>query len=385
MKGCIKIVMILSLSTVAVADPGRDHLEVYLTELLAAVGQGKEAILFKPSKHWSSPKNHFSVIQFIKRHQPVSWSLGEVKKAGDYMAINVVFRTRFWEHPWMTSFELIRQGERWWVADFTDITRRPLTTEPDGAKELFSIWLDQAVEGMVQIDQSADKTSSNAISRYYHSGMGFWSNPLKSRLWFLWLTSNHPEPVARIEVVSEGVSVTSLKASFSGGKIRQPTTSFLFSMEVKDGKWSITGYENMATSERQKKRVESARQFMEQMAGVEMEQGSAEATVRSQLAILAAAAEGSNKPTLMTEILRQSEPLWAVTKKARSSLGKLIAMSMAVQGSQEQWSVELESGTAQRGYVVAVPASEGPLFKGIRFELTPEESVWVIQSAVLFR
>ncbi len=84
MKGCIKIVMILSLSTVAVADPGRDHLEVYLTELLAAVGQGKEAILFKPSKHWSSPKNHFSVIQFIKRHQPVSWSLGEVKKAGDW-------------------------------------------------------------------------------------------------------------------------------------------------------------------------------------------------------------------------------------------------------------------------------------------------------------
>lgn len=384
----ILIVLIFSLPFVARADQSTDHLETYLTEVIASAKDGGGSALLKASRYWlSRPRNsHFSVVRFIKLHDPASWSLGKVKRAGDYMAIDVAFNTCCWDQPWMTSFELIRQGDKWSISDFDDITLRPIVKEPEDAKDLLSKWLEQAFQGIARLDQAANETKSKAIRDYYGSGLGFWTPSFKSKMWFLWLNQHRPTSETQIEIENKQDNATNLKVRFSGGGLRQSTVSFLFSMRKESGRWFVADYENITQNLRKKKRAESAKKFIEQVGDVEIDQRSAESVVHTQLAILATAERIGNKHAVMWhEVTKNSEPLWEVSKEARRSLGRLIAMNLAGQRPDGNWSLEVESSAADKAVIVAIPVSNSLLFKGIRFELMQKGTKWVIQSAVLFR
>jgi len=383
----ILIVLIVSLPFAARADQSTDHLETYLTEVITSVKNGGKGALLKASQYWlSSPRNsHFSVVRFIKLHDSVSWSLGKVKRAGDYMAIDVAFNTCYWDQPWMTSFELIRQGDKWSISDFDDITLRPIVKEPEDAKELLSKWLEQAFQGIARLEQAANKTKSKAIRDYYGSGLGFWTPSFKSKMWFLWLNQHRPTSETQIEIENKQDNATNLKVRFSGGGLRQSTVSFLFSMRKEGGRWFVADYENITQNLRKKKRAESAKKFIEQVGDVEIDQRSAESVVHTQLAILSAAERIVNQHAVMTEVIKNSEPLWEVSKEARRSLGRLIAMNLAGQKPDSNWSLDVRSSAADKAVIVAIPVSNSLLFKGIRFELMQKGAKWLIQSAVLFR
>jgi len=383
----ILIALIFSVPLVARADQSTDHLETYLTEVITSAKIGGGSALLKASRYWLSQtrNSHFSVVRFIKLHDPASWSLGKIKRAGDYMAINVAFNTCCWDQPWMTSFELIQQGDKWSISDFNDITLRPIVKEPEDAKDLLSKWLEQAFQGITRLDQAANETKSKAIRDYYGSGLGFWDSPFKSTMWFLWLNQHRPSSETQIEIEHKQGIATHLKVRFSGGGLRQPTVSFRFFMEKEGGRWSITDYENIAQKLRNKKRAESVQKFIEQVDDVKIDQGSAESVVNTQLAILSAAERIVNQHAVMTEVIKNSEPLWKVSKEARRSLGRLIAMNLAEQRPDSNWSLDVRSSAADKAVIVAIPVSNSPLFKGIRFELTQKSTKWMIQSAILFR
>jgi len=383
----ILIGLIFSVPLVARADQSTDHLETYLTEVITSAKIGGGSALLKASRYWLSQtrNSHFSVVRFIKLHDPASWSLGKIKRAGDYMAINVAFNTCCWDQPWITSFELIRQGDEWSISDFDDITRRPIVKEPDDAEDLLSKWLEQAFQGIARLDQAANETKSKAIRDYYESGLGFWTSSFKSKMWFLWLNQHRPTPPTQIEIEDEQDNATNLKAHFFDGRLHQPTASFRFSMKKEGSKWFIANYEDIAQKQRKEQRAESVQKFIEQVGAVGIDQGSAESVVDTQLAILSAAERIVNQHAVMTEVINSSEPLWVVNKEARRSLGRLVAMNLAEQRPGGKWLLDVQSSAADKAVIVATPVSNSLLFKGIRFELTQKSTKWMIQSAILFR
>lgn len=200
-------------------------------------------------------------------------------------------------------------------------------------------------------------------------------------MWFLWLNQYRPTSETQIEIDN----ATNLKVRFSGGGLRQSTVSFLFSMRKEGGRWFVADYENITQNLRKKKRAESAKKFIEQVDDVKINQGSAESVVHTQLAILSAAERIVNQHAVMTEVIKNSEPLWEVSKEARRSLGRLIAMNLAGQRPDSNWSLDVRSSAADKAVIVAIPVSNSLLFKGIRFELMQKGTKWLIQSAVLFR
>ena len=88
----------------------------------------------------------------------------------------------------------------------------------------------------------------------------------------------------------------------------------------------------------------------------------------------------------MAEIIENSRPLWADTKNARASLGRLMAMHSTLSAkSGTQWQLALDPDAQDAGVIVATPSPALAVFSGLRFTVAAAGGQSLIQSTVLFR
>ena len=378
-------------SVAAQAHRAEKMLDEYLDTSLQAVRAGNGLCLVETSRYWISKHSKYpQAIRYLRLHDPDGWRHTNQRSAGDYMSVEVHFQSKNWTHPWQTRFELLKKKDQWLITDFEDLTIRPLTHEPDTSETIGAIvdrYLETALVGVALSDKRGTEAGTKRILEFYNSGAGFWFTPLKSKLFFLWLKQNRPVtlPTARVDGIKG--EVASVAVTLRGSGRRKSETAFRFALEKdkrRKHRWFIRDYEDVGLKHQQDTLAAAAQ---DARSGVhEVEQSSAHTVVRSQLAILSASKEVTLQASVMTEIIQKSRPLWADTKRARASLGRLMAMHSTLSSkSHIQWQLATETSAQDADIVVATPSPALTLFNGIRFTVADSGGQWLIQSAVLFR
>ena len=380
-------------SVAAEAHRAEKTLDEYLDTSLQAVRAGDGLSLVETSRYWISKHSKYpQAIRFLRLHDPDGWTYTNQRSAGDYMSVEVHFQSKNWTHPWQTRFELLKKKDQWLITDFEDLTIRPLTHEPDTPEAIGAIvdrYLETALAGVALSEERGTEAGTKRILEFYNSGAGFWNTPLQSKMFFLWLKQNRPAtlPTARVDWIKG--EVASVAVTLRGSGRRNSQTTFRFALEKdqrRKHRWFIRDYEDVALKHHQDTLAPAAQDPQWGVREIEVEQSSSHTVVRSQLAILSASKEVTLQVAVMTEIIRKSRPLWADTKRARASLGRLIAMHSTLSSkSHMQWQLATEPSAQDADIVVATPSPASTLFNGIRFTVAGSGGQWLIQSAALFR
>ena len=380
-------------SVAAQAHRAEKTLDEYLDTSRQAVRAGDGLSLVETSRYWISKHSQYpQAIRFLHLHDPDGWTYTNQRSAGDYMSVDVHFQSKNWTHPWQTRFELLKKKDQWLITDFEDLTIRPLTHEPETPEAIVTIvdrYLETALAGVALSDERGTEAGAKRILEFYNSGAGFWNTPIKSKMFFLWLKQNRPVtlPAARVDGIKG--EVASVAVTLRGSRRHKSETAFRFALEKdkrRKHRWFIRDYEDVALKHQQDRLAATAQDAQSGVRQVAIEQSSSHTVVRSQLAILSASKEATLQAAVMTEIIEKSQPLWADTKRARASLGRLMAMHSTLSAKSDmQWQLVTQPSTQDDDVVVATPIPALILFNGIRFTVADSGGQWLIQSAVLFR
>ena len=337
------------------ANTPKESLGEYF-ELLARADSPTSLALVEPSSRFWLKGAHsgwLEVNRYFYFHRPAGWKFTEQANAGDYMSIRVLFDSVNANQPWLTEFELVRTKSGWKIIAFTDITLRPFDEQSGSAQSLVFTYLEKARHALGTMAQGINQQEQARLEKYYGNGAGFWyALPTRSRLFLLWLEQQAPATyeIANTSTVGDKSSIV---------------------------------VEFMGTKGRAADKVSTA------IDKVTWRTDSPAATVSTQLEILRRAGSGPALYAVLPDIVERSKPLWASSRRAKATLGRLIGVFVAfnAQGRPVPTWELISAGTVVTAHIVNPESFKNvsKFMQAIQFSLSHQVNGWKIVDAVIFR
>jgi len=309
-----------------------------------------------------------------------------LQSAGDYSALTVSFDSIIWDRPWKTRFEFVKRDEQWKLTAFEDLTQRAVDDSKLSANDFVLAYLKQAGIAANLLNTTTDKDEKKRIEQYQISGAGFWkSNPIKSRLFILWLQQKTPTDWKLLETSVPSEATAKVIINFNGVKHHKTGYSLTFDIINENNHWLIKNYYNRQTQTRLETRKITSDIAAKEISNVQLNQDSAESVVRSQLKILEYASSGAGV-SILSELAKKSKPLWLKSRKARASLGRMLGISANLK-EPHQWILAKQGESAEKQILIVTFTTPMKLLliKGIRFIVLKQDDIWKIKEATLFR
>ena len=326
----------------AAEDELTGTLDAYLAMIGAASSPTDPGIFKAASSYWLKgvQGNHPAVARFFLLHGASDWVFENRQSAGDYAAIETHFHSLNYSRPWRTRFELARANSGWKITHFEDLTLRPFDDTGATPSDLVLAYL-QTMQAVTAEGLETDPVMQQRIKGFYQPGAGFWKgSAVKALPVYLWMKQQlpqHPQVTSVLEAAAERV----VTVRFAQTKGSDQPSDIRFIVTRENNRLYITGYENVAASDRREQLEQTRDTTLEAMASTTVSTVTPEALVRSQLQILQQAAPGM--ATVMSEVMERSEPLWVSSKQARASLGRLIGIYSGLGATAQEPEWELES------------------------------------------
>ena len=381
----IRFVLLIFCLTNSAWSSSIPDLDGYLERTQTALSNQNDKALLAEANQWMSNLNqHPSVVRFIKQHQPIEWHVAETTHAGDYLSQQVRFITMTWEWEWLASFEWVRDGDSWKLAHFEDLTRRPLSEEPEQPSQFIEHYLTYLINTQILLNEvgSSDLILSSTLGGFLRSGAGFWKNPVGAAALQVWFEQNWPIELREVSGKNlEGQA--EIKATLTS---EQKEQNFLFILENTDQGWMIKSFKNIAVVEQQQQLNKQANTVDGIIAGIEIKQDTPKASVTSMLKLMIASSGSSGNLQVVDAMMKHASELWVEKKKNRASMGRLAGSVIAAEMDDIQtWNVEVVAEDSFEALINAQPQKPNLLYRGIQFRLIKTNDNWLIGGANLFR
>ncbi len=373
------------------ANTPKESLGEYF-ELLARADSPTSLALVEPSSRFWLKGAHsgwLEVNRYFYFHRPAGWKFTEQANAGDYMSIRVLFDSVNANQPWLTEFELVRAKSGWKIIAFTDITLRPFDEQSGSAQSLVFTYLEKARHALGTMAQGINQQEQARLEKYYGNGAGFWyALPTRSRLFLLWLEQQAPATyeIANTSTVGDKSSIV---VEFMGTKGRAAGHRIKFEVVSRQSRLFITQYHDMERVLHQAELNKAADKVSTAIDKVTWRTDSPAATVSTQLEILRRAGSGPALYAVLPDIVERSKPLWASSRRAKATLGRLIGVFVAfnAQGRPVPTWELISAGTVVTAHIVNPESFKNvsKFMQAIQFSLSHQVNGWKIVDAVIFR